>query len=178
MTVSVRDARATPADKSWIAGIYREYLDDLSPTGTGVFPALREVGHAEPDQLERWFSDVTTTPLIVLRSQAPAGFAMVARGPQYAAGTSTQPRVDYRMAEFFVARTFRRLGVGRAAVPLILDRFSGRWEICEFQRNSAAVQFWRRVVAQYTGGKYTERVVNGEVRQWFESRARGSAPSR
>ena len=38
----------------------------------------------------------------------------------------------------------RRLGVGRSAVPLILDRFAGRWEIVEYQRNPGAVSFWRR----------------------------------
>ena len=48
------------------------------------------------------------------------------------------------------------------------------------QRNPAAVSFWRRVVALYTGGRYQERVVNGEVRQVFESgygrRATGDRP--
>ncbi len=80
-----------------------------------------------------------------------------------------QPRIDYRMAEFFVARTRRRLGIGRIAVHLILSRFSGCWEISEFQRNTSAVTFWRRVVAAYTHGKYQERIVNGEVRQVFDS---------
>jgi predicted acetyltransferase len=61
------------------------------------------------------------------------------------------------------------LGIGRTAVPLILNRFAGRWEISEFQRNASAVNFWRRVVAAYTRGKYQERIINGEVRQVFSS---------
>ena len=73
------------------------------------------------------------------------------------------------MAEFFVARSHRRLGVGRTAVPLILNRFAGRWEITEYLRNPVAVSFWRRVVAAYTNGRYEERVINGEVHQFFES---------
>jgi predicted acetyltransferase len=73
------------------------------------------------------------------------------------------------MAEFFVGRTHRRRGIGRLAVELILNRFSGRWEITEYLRNPVAVSFWRRVVASYTKGKYQERVTNGEVRQVFES---------
>ncbi|MGH8267225.1 MAG: GNAT family N-acetyltransferase, partial [Steroidobacteraceae bacterium] len=80
-----------------------------------------------------------------------------------------RPRTDYRMAEFFVARTRRRLGVGRTAVELILNRFAGRWEITEYLRNTAAVSFWRRVVGGYTRGNYQERIINGEVHQVFDS---------
>ncbi|MGH8297892.1 MAG: GNAT family N-acetyltransferase [Steroidobacteraceae bacterium] len=161
MTVSVRDARDTKGDRLWIQSVYRDYLDDLVPTaGTGKFPALGEVGHREPDQLFRWFGDPNTFPLVILRSSEPVGFALVVRG-----GTAN----DYRMAEFFITRAMRRLGIGATAVRLIFSRFAGRWEITEYLRNASAVSFWRRVVASYTRGDYRERIVNGEVRQTFVS---------
>ena len=59
----------------------------------------------------------------------------------------------------------------QTAVQIILNRFAGRWEINEYLRNPIAVNFWRRVVAAYTRGDYEERIVNGEVRQHFSSRA-------
>ena len=164
VTVSVRDARAQPADRLWIQSVYRDYLDDLNP-GTGLFPALGEIGHREPDQIAHWFGDPNTFPLIIVRGSEPVGFARVLRG----VGSASQPRVDYRMAEFFVARAKRRLGIGQTAVQLILSRFAGRWEITEYLRNAAAVSFWRRVVASYTRGTYQERIVNGEVHQVFDS---------
>ena len=163
-TVSVRDARAMPADRLWIQGVYREYLDDLNP-GTGLFPKLGEVGHREPDLIAHWFGDPNTFPLVILRGSEPVGFARVLRVVQGAG----QPRTDYRMAEFFVTRARRRLGIGQKAVQLILSRFAGRWEINEYLRNASAVSFWRRVVGAYTRGSYQERVVNGEVRQVFDS---------
>jgi predicted acetyltransferase len=92
---------------------------------------------------------------------------MVARAARTA--SPTQPKVDYRMAEFFITRTRRRLGIGAIAVQLILSRFAGRWEITEYLENAGAVSFWRRVVATYTRGSYQERITNGEVRQVFES---------
>jgi predicted acetyltransferase len=167
VTVSVRDARSSKSDRLWIESVYRDYLDDLAPLNTGIFPVLGEVGHREPDQIARWYGDPSAFPLVIVKSSAPVGFAMVARGGQ--SGALRKPAVDYRMAEFFIARTHRRLGIGRAAVPIILDRFAGQWEITEYLRNPAAVSFWRRVVAAYTQGKYQERIVNGEVRQVFES---------
>ena len=164
VSVSVRDARSAPADRLWIQSVYRDYLDDLNP-GTGVFPALGEVGHREPDQIAHWFGDPNTFPLIIVKGSEPVGFARVLR----AVASAAQPRIDYRMAEFFVLRTRRRLGIGQTAVQLILSRFAGRWEISEYLRNTAAVSFWRRVVANYTCGTYQERIVNGEVHQVFDS---------
>jgi predicted acetyltransferase len=166
VSVSVRDARASKSDRLWIGNIYREYLDDLSALSTGIFPVLGEVGHREPDQIARWFGDRNAYPLVILKTAEPVGFAMVSHH-QVPAGL---PVVEYRMAEFFITRASRRLGVGRTAVNLILNRFAGRWEITEYLRNPDAVSFWRRVVAGYTRGSYQERVINGEVRQFFDSR--------
>ena len=170
VSVSVRDARSAPADRLWIQSVYRDYLDDLNP-GTGIFPALGEVGHREPDQIAHWFGDPNTFPLVIVKGSEPVGFARVLR----AVASAAKPRVDYRMAEFFVLRTRRRLGIGETAVQLILSRFAGRWEISEYLRNTAAVSFWRRVVASYTRGSYQERIVNGEVHQLFDS---AKSPSR
>lgn len=167
MTVTVRDARGQRADRLWIESVYRDYLDDLAPLNTGVFPALGEFGHREPDQLGRWFAEPGAQLLLILHDQSPAGFALVTSGGSVASGRG--PRCDYRMAEFFIARPYRRRGVGKSAVRLILDRFSGTWEIIEYLRNPGAVNFWRKVVAGYTGANYEERVVNGEVRQTFTS---------
>ena len=164
VSVSVRDARSVPADRLWIQSVYRDYLDDLNP-GTGIFPALGEVGHREPDQIAHWFGDPNTYPLVIVKGSEPVGFARVLR----AVASAAKPRVDYRMAEFFVLRTRRRLGIGETAVQLILSRFAGRWEISEYLRNTAAVSFWRRVVASYTRGSYQERIFNGEVHQVFDS---------
>jgi predicted acetyltransferase len=160
--VTVRDCR--DEDRVWIAGIYRDYLNDLSASATGLFPALAEVGHRAPDQLHGWFLEANTRVLTVLYSEEPVGFAKIKllRAP---AGKTP----EFAMAEFFIARAWRRRGIGTQAVRLILDRFTGRWLISELTRNDTAVRFWRRVVAAYTGGAYQESIMDGEVRQRFQS---------
>jgi len=163
MTVSLRDAREHAADLQWIEGVYHDYLDDLGLLNTGLFPLLGDNAQRARDPLQRWLVDRTALLITILDDGRPAGFAMIARETQAAAPC------DYRMAEFFIHRTHRRRGVGRSAVRLILDRFAGRWEILEYTRNPAAVQFWRSVVTGYTQGRYRERTINGEVRQYFTS---------
>jgi predicted acetyltransferase len=177
LQVSVRACR--DEDRRWIGSVYREYLNDLAASATGLFPALPEVGHREPDQLHSWFGDATTQVLTVLYGDEPVGFAKIkllnariAGGAGTAPAGSAREAPQFSMTEFFIARPWRRRGIGAQAVRLILDRFTGRWLISELSRNDPAVRFWRRVVGTYTAGAYEESVVDGEVRQRFESGAR------
>ena len=172
MTISVRDTRAMRGDRVWIESIYRDYLNDLAPLGTGFFPALREIGHREPDQLASWFADSSAHLLTILKEEQPVGFAMVRTGTP----PGDRSASDYSMAEFFIARPWRRRGIGQEAVRLIFDRFAGRWHIMEYLRNPQAVAFWRRVVSAYTAGHYQERAQSGELHQYFDSRARRGRP--
>jgi predicted acetyltransferase len=180
--VSVRDSRNTREDRRWIESVYREYLNDLAPASTGIFPALGEIGHRVPDQLMRWYADPNAQVMTILYGDQRAGFAMVNQRLRQSLGVgmaaavgahaSPDPAPEYSMAEFFIARPWRRRGIGAQAVRLLLDRFTGQWLITEHLLNVAAVKFWRRVVATYTGSKYQERIVNGEVHQRFESGSR------
>jgi predicted acetyltransferase len=172
MTISVRDTRQMRGDRVWIESVYREYLNDLAPLGSGLFPVLPEIGHREPDQLASWFADSSAHLLTVVKQDQPVGFAMVRTGPV----ANERGAVDYSMAEFFIAGPWRRRGIGQEAVRLILDRFSGRWHIMEYLRNPQAVAFWRRVVSAYTAGRYQERSHSGELHQYFESGARRARP--
>jgi len=109
-TVSVRDARAAPADRLWIQSVYRDYLDDLNP-GTGLFPKLGEVGHREPDLIAHWFGDPNSFPLGDPQGHRAGGFARVLR----IAATAAPPRIEYRMLSF----SWRARGAGwvSAAAP-------------------------------------------------------------
>jgi predicted acetyltransferase len=161
--VSIRDALNSPRDRQWIQAHYPQYLEDLTQTSmnTGVFPAPEAV---QEELMARWFADDSSYPLIILKNEQPAGFALVSRPPR-----NRRDQVDFCMAEFFIASKERRLGVGRHAAHLIFNRFAGNWEIVEFLHNKAAVSFWRAILLEYTGGRFQERVSHGEVRQLFTS---------
>lgn len=166
VTVSIRDAQNSPQDRTWIQAQYPEYLEDLSQQSmnTGMFPARGEYGEREQELMARWFADETSHPLIILKNDKPAGFALVSRPPRH-----QRAQVDFRMADFFITLRSRRLGIGRDAAALIFNRFAGTWEIVEFVYNKAAVSFWRAIVGGYTGGKFRETLSQGEVHQVFTS---------
>lgn len=161
MTVSLRDAREHAEDRAWIESVYRDYLDDLRARRTGLFPVLGAVGLGETHQVQTWLADRNALLLTILELGQRAGFALLVREPD--AG------VDYRLAEFFIARPKRRRGLGRAAARLIFDRFAGRWEVIQDAGSREAIAFWRNVLAAYTRGDYRERTAHGEVRQLFSS---------
>jgi predicted acetyltransferase len=78
----------------------------------------------------------------------PGGFALVKR-------LSAAPRT-HDMGEFFVARQHRRRGIGRRMATVLFHTLGGRWEVREIPANIPARRFWRRVIADYTGGTFTE----------------------
>jgi predicted acetyltransferase len=60
------------------------------------------------------------------------------------------------IAEFFVMRKYRRLGVGKEVAFRIFDLFPGKWEVQETKRNIPAQKFWSKVIAEYTNGRFSE----------------------
>ena len=171
MTVTLRDARDSADDRDWIRTVYRDYLSELSVSKSGLFPALGEWPSREDEFLAAWFNDSSAYPFVILSGGTRAGFALVARPPEFPRRTA-----DYRMAEFFVIADARRRGVGAGAAALLFSRFSGDWEVLEDEYNRAALGFWRRVIGQQTQGRYTESRVAGEVCHRFRTdpRATGS----
>lgn len=76
----------------------------------------------------------------------------------------------YSVAEFFVMKKYRGLGLGKKMAVHVFDQFPGKWEVTQFEKNVPAQRFWRKVIAEYTGGKFEERTKeNGVVMQEFKS---------
>src|SRR5271167_2312403 len=165
--VSIRDVKRSKQDRQWIQSVYGEYIESLADLNTGLFSVL---GTANPHQDEifaNWFSNDQSHPLLILKGRDSVGFALVTRPRIPVAGEKT---ANYRMSEFFIRNQHRRAGIGRDAATLIFDRFAGEWEIVEYLRHPGSVAFWRRVIARYSAGRFTESSRNGEVQQRFASR--------
>jgi predicted acetyltransferase len=160
MSLQLADARGSSADREWLTNVYPFYLHDLSEFDDGYY-RLDERGRWAPDHLPSWLDEPDDHPLILIESGERVGAALVneAPSPHVSAGA------NFRMAEFFVLRPYRGRGVGRRAVFALFDRFRGVWEISELPRNEPAIRFWRRVIGEYSAGRFRETRDASGVRQ-------------
>ena len=101
-----------------------------------------------------WEEPGKIIPLLIRWDERPAGLIYVT-APPYA-----HRSVNWRFNELFVLNKCRRLGVATQAVSAVLDRFRGKWETAYLPKNLAAAAFWHKLIPQYTGGHYTEGLVD------------------
>ena len=174
MLVSIRDCKYSKKDRHWIEYVYSEYLESLADLNTGAFSLLDPEYPRQDEIFANWFANDHSHPLVILKDPDPVGFALVTRPRVASAGAKL---ADYYMAEFFIRKQYRLGGAGRSAATLIFDRFAGEWEILQYQRNPGSVAFWRRVVADYSCGQFTEKTHNGETRHRFKTRPQLRQPN-
>ena len=150
-------AAESAADRAALRRLYPLYLHDLSAFTDHY--ALDEDAQWQPSYLEDWLTRPTSHSLLLRADGRPAGFALVAEQP-----FPFMPRdADFHLAEFFVAKPYRRRGIGRAAGLATLRRFSGSWNLAVVDRNLPALAFWRVVAGELTGGDYAEIVGDGAL---------------
>jgi predicted acetyltransferase len=77
-----------------------------------------------------------------------------------------------------VLKRARRLGVGLALARHVFSAHPGPWEVGQIPGNAAARAFWRQVIGECSGGRFSEQSVSegwwqGTVQQF----AAGGSPS-
>lgn len=107
---------------------------------------LEENGSYAPFDLKPYWTEPNLHAYIILYEGELAGFAMIESG---------EPNV---VLEFFVLRKFYRRGFGKMAAIKLFDQFPGKWCITQVEKNEPARNFWRKVIGEYTGGNYIERI--------------------
>nr|WP_285856841.1 GNAT family N-acetyltransferase [Mesobacillus subterraneus] len=107
---------------------------------------LEESGSYAPFDLKPYWTEPDLHAFFILYEGELAGFALIESG---------EPNV---ILEFFVLRKFYRRGFGKMAAIKLFDQFPGKWSITQVEKNQPARCFWRKVIGEYTGGNYTERI--------------------
>ncbi|WP_337189005.1 GNAT family N-acetyltransferase [Phenylobacterium sp.] len=140
------DRRAT------IENLFQFYVHDFSDFWIEPQVDLGEDGRFPPyPPLESyWAGDPRRAAYLIRADQALAGFVLLNDHSH-----SGRP-ADFNVAEFFVARPYRRGGVGRAAALAAITPRRGQWEIAVARRNLAAQAFWRQIAAAAAAGDIEE----------------------
>lgn len=139
------DRRAT------VENLFQLYVHDFTD-----FWATRQVELGDdgrfPDYppLARYWTEPDRWPYLIQVEGQLAGFVLLDRLNH--SGRET----DWNVGEFFIARHYRRGGVGRAAALAAITPRRGQWEIAVSRRNVGAQSFWRGVAAHAAGGSVEE----------------------
>jgi predicted acetyltransferase len=122
------------------------YQHDLSDVWDQDLNTHGEYGYA----LDEYWLTRDCNAFVVLVESRYAGVALVNRRPK-------MPGADHWLEQFFIIKKYRRRGIGAAAAGALFDSMPGVWQVGQMPLNKPAQAFWRRVVAQYTGGSYQEQ---------------------
>jgi predicted acetyltransferase len=150
---------ATQHDSTVLSNLLELYIHDLS----SIFSLeLGQDGRFGYHKLPLYWSEPERRfPFLIHCGAHIAGFALITRGSP----ASDNPE-DFDVAEFFIARRYRRSGLGRKAVALLWNQFSGRWVVRVSEGNPNAYHFWTRVIAEYSSGAFTESSRAGTPYGW------------
>ena len=159
-----------------VSNLFQFYAYDMSEfmafdvAAEGVYPLPQSLwnywGGAAGTGEHHWPAGWRGHPFLVRADDNLAGFALVRQLSESA----------FDMGEFFILRKYRRSGLGAHVARAMFDRFAGAWEVRELVPNLAAQAFWRKIISDYTAGKfedgskYFEAYYNEFVFQRFRSR--------
>lgn len=110
---------------------------------------VNDDGNYGYEYLDCYFEEENRYPYFIKVDDKLAGFVMISDYPEV-----PEESTDYCLSEFFVLHKYRRGGVGRRAVNLVLDRHHGRWQLKRHPHNIVSVKFWDSVISEYTKGEY------------------------
>jgi predicted acetyltransferase len=134
-------------DKKALAGILSEYQKEL----------LGENSPSEYKYLDSYWESADRFPFFIALDGKRVGFVFVN-------GYTLVIKNAQSIAEFYIAKEFRKKGIGRIAAIKTFELFPGKWEIREMKDNIVAQGFWRKVISDYTNNEYAEIILNNN--QW------------
>ncbi|MEL7430991.1 MAG: GNAT family N-acetyltransferase [Chlamydiota bacterium] len=146
---------ATKDDKNIIENLGRFYVYDMSRY-CGFLPTweVPSNGLFACTDLSSYLEKADRHAFLVKVDEELAGFVLINK-------LGSTPDVDWNVGEFFIVSKFQGKGVGRHVAEQVFDQFPGVWETSQILENTAAIEFWDRVVSQYTNGQFekTRKIV-------------------
>jgi len=158
---NVQLIKATIENKFILRNLLQFYRYDFSEFNQddiqddGLFPGY-------PYLEEYWNDPDHRYPYLIKCDNKFMGFVLV----KY---TAFEQRNYFSIGEFFIARKYRRKGLGSAVARLVFDKHRGEWEVHQIKTNEPAQEFWNKVIDRYTEGNFRERWEGEKRIQMFKN---------
>lgn len=134
---------ASPEQKPIVANLLELYAHDFSEF---IDLKLGADGRFGYKPLPLYWKEANRHPFLIKINDHWAGFVFVRGGSQITADESV-----WDMAEFFIVRGYRGLGIGTKVAHNIWRRFPGKWEVRVRDRNQRAWNFWGGAIREFVG---------------------------
>jgi predicted acetyltransferase len=158
--MNVERARGSATERAALEQLMQFYIYDFAEflpperrvnlRDDGLFPPL--------PHLDEYWTQADRSVWFLRVEGVLCGFALLNRHSH--AGLS----VDFNVGEYFVARPYRRTGIGTKSIVQLLNAHPGVWEIAIGAQNLPAQAFWPRAIA---GANVTDlHTLQGDGVQW------------
>ncbi len=141
-------SKATQEDKNTIQNLARFYVYEMSRY-CGFLPNWEVPSNGLFECID--FSSYCEKPdrhaFLIKVDEELAGFVLINK-----VGSTSD--VDWNVGEFFIVSKFQGKGIGRHVAEQVFNQFPGVWETSQIPENTAAIQFWDRVVSRYSHGQF------------------------
>jgi predicted acetyltransferase len=152
--METRVVSAERSDQETLRNLLQLYAYDFSEI---LSLDVDQTGRFKEEPLAAYWSDAWRFPFLLRVHEQLAGFALVHHKSKLSAAEDV-----WDMAEFFVLRKYRRAGVGMTAAHQIFATHAGEWEVRQRKANVLATSFWRSAISAYTGGCFSEELLDDE----------------
>lgn len=178
---SLKIDRATMEDYPTIQNLARFYVYDLSRECGFISDhwVISAEGIYECFDFKNYFEEQSREAYLIKVHKEIAGFILLNQEGFY-------PGTNWNIGEFFILAKFQNKGIGQLAAHYIWEHYEGTWEVSVIPENKNALYFWRKAIATYTNGQFTEEIkeVSFDPDQpkrhifYFDSTSNHQSPSR
>ena len=135
----------TENEKNTLWNVNQKYLYEM----TQYYPdEMDENGNYQYGYFDCYFTEPERKAYFILDDTVLVGFAML--NPY----SYIEHHPDMVIAEFCIFPSYRRKHIASEAAQMILDLYSGNWEIKFNERNTGAKKLWEKVTARYMPDVY------------------------
>lgn len=153
MAIDFNQIKLIPAslkDYPTIQNMARFYVYDMSQyLGEEEGWECPEDGLFECLDFKKYWENDDSFPFLVRYQNELVGFVIVDK-------KTSEPHIDFNMAQFFILRKFKNKGIGKFVAHRCFDQFCGSWEVMVLPGNDGAYQFWHSIITEYTKNQFEE----------------------
>jgi predicted acetyltransferase len=146
MQINIDIVQAQPSDKLKLHNLLQFYIYDFSE----FLPfELNEDGLYNQSILEDYFANPEKAAYFILVNNTLAGFVLVSGETKLIENEGGRC-----IKEFFIAKRYRRRGIGKTVAKRIFTMYEGKWEVRVERTNEVARRFWEATIKEQTGERY------------------------